>query len=325
MLAKINVPKGSEVELVAATVGAAYGDGKEQWDSDSGASFHISHTQVGLIAYKKTLWGQPLKSLMGLYCRKAVEQWGTSLIYYKTKAVLGFPGEKSLVFYFYPRKGSVSATGVRRTPSQGAALRLAEKTAEAMRTAMGQWGPCADVRRSPNQGVALAVAVKAHDMMAVQRVLAHPSEEITQKTVQAMGIATTGQWGPCEARLRVKAKQQAVQWIDGPGKTGNNGVGDEDLHAKPVENESVGKRETPQLDIQELESGQPQDPEEGTQETPPGPVEETREAAIGSRGRDTGSAIGSRGRYAGGTVESRGDTGGAVGSRRRDTEGAVRF
>ena len=39
----------------------------------------------------------------------------------------------------------------------------------------------------------LAVAAKAHDMVEVHRVLAHPSEEITQKTVQAMGIETMGQ------------------------------------------------------------------------------------------------------------------------------------
>ena len=75
-------------------------------------------------------------------------------------------------------------------------LGLAEKTAEAMIMiieATGQWRACADVRRSPRQVAALAVAAKAHDMMVVHRVLAHPSEEITQKTVQAVGITTTGQ------------------------------------------------------------------------------------------------------------------------------------
>ena len=45
-LTKINVPASSEMGLVAATIGEARGDGKEEWDSDSGASFHImSHTQ----------------------------------------------------------------------------------------------------------------------------------------------------------------------------------------------------------------------------------------------------------------------------------------
>ena len=44
MLAKINMPANSEVGLVAAMIGAACGDGKEEWCSDSGASFHMSHT-----------------------------------------------------------------------------------------------------------------------------------------------------------------------------------------------------------------------------------------------------------------------------------------
>ena len=125
-------------------------------------------------------------------------QWGKPLVYYKTKAVSRFPGEESLVFNFCPRKGLLSTTGVRRTPSQGTALALAARTAEAirvektgqkgpradvrqsssqwetlalatktdesMRTATGQRGPCADVKRSPRQGAALAVAVKAHDV-----------------------------------------------------------------------------------------------------------------------------------------------------------------
>ena len=57
-----------------------------------------------------------------------------------------------------------------------------------------------------------------------------------------MGIVTTGQWGPYEARLQVKAKRQAVQWIDGPDNTVSNSVGDEDLGVKPGEDVSVGRR-----------------------------------------------------------------------------------
>ena len=53
MLAKINVSANTEVGWVAATAGAARGDGKEEWNSDSGASFHMSHTQAGMTAYKK--------------------------------------------------------------------------------------------------------------------------------------------------------------------------------------------------------------------------------------------------------------------------------
>ena len=50
------------------------------------------------------------------------------------------------------------------------------------------------------------MAAKAHDMVEVHRVLAHHGTEITQKTVQAMGIVTTGQWGPCEACLQAEDK-----------------------------------------------------------------------------------------------------------------------
>ena len=42
--------------------------------------------------------------------------------------------------------------------------------------------------------------------------------------------------------MKVKAKQQAGQWINGPDKTGSNGVGDEDLGVKLGEDESVGRR-----------------------------------------------------------------------------------
>ena len=45
---------------------------------------------------------------------KVVESWGKPLVYYKTKAVLGFPGEASLVLNFFPRKGLFSATDARR-------------------------------------------------------------------------------------------------------------------------------------------------------------------------------------------------------------------
>ena len=57
MLAKINVPANAEVGLVATTTGAARGDGKEEWDSDSGASFHMSHTQTGTTVYTKAPTG----------------------------------------------------------------------------------------------------------------------------------------------------------------------------------------------------------------------------------------------------------------------------
>ena len=125
---------------------------------------------------------------------------------------MGFPEEESLVFNFCPRKELFSATGVRRTPSQEAALALAAKTAEAIRIeASGRWGPSADVRRSPSQGPVLAVAAKARDIVEVHRMLAHPSEEITHKTVQTKRKTTTGQWGSSEAHLQAKAERNAMQ------------------------------------------------------------------------------------------------------------------
>ena len=53
MLAKLAVPVVSEVRTVAAMVGAARSDRKEEWESDSSATFHMSHTRAGMSAYKK--------------------------------------------------------------------------------------------------------------------------------------------------------------------------------------------------------------------------------------------------------------------------------
>ena len=61
MLAELNVPANSEVGLVAATIDAARGDGKDNWDSDAGVSFHMSHTQAGMTAYKKAPVGTTVK------------------------------------------------------------------------------------------------------------------------------------------------------------------------------------------------------------------------------------------------------------------------
>ena len=53
ILAKLTVSAVPEVRAVAAMVGAARGDRKEEWESDSGATFHMSHTHAGMSAYKK--------------------------------------------------------------------------------------------------------------------------------------------------------------------------------------------------------------------------------------------------------------------------------
>ena len=60
-------------------------------------------------------------------------------------------------------------------------------------------------------GTALAMRAGAsRDVMGVHRMLAHPSEDITRKTVEIMEIGTTGQWGACETRFQAKAKRHAV-------------------------------------------------------------------------------------------------------------------
>ena len=53
MLAKLTVPAVPEVRAVAAMVGVVHGDRKEEWESDSGVTFHMSHTHAGMSAYKK--------------------------------------------------------------------------------------------------------------------------------------------------------------------------------------------------------------------------------------------------------------------------------
>ena len=304
MLAKLTVPVVPEVRAVAAMVGAARSDRKEEWESDSGATFHMSHTRAGMSAYKKASPGTNVESADGnilpvdgfgrievdldqpghttkmvkmddvayvpglsrnlLSTVKAVEQWGKPLIYYRNKAVLGFPGEESLLFKFYPRRGLVSATGARRIPRQEVAL-------EANVTENGL------VKIA--SGTALAMRAGAsRDVMEVHRMLAHPSEDITRKTAEMMGIETTGQWGACEACFQAKAKRhavpkktderasvrtrkiverQAVQWVDGPSETQEAfGTGSDDRGMKSAGDETVIERGTPQLNVQELGQGQ---------------------------------------------------------------------
>ena len=127
---------------------------------------------------------------------KAVEQWGKPLIYYRNKAVLGFPGEESLVFKFCPRKGLFSATGARRIPRQEMALKANLTENGLVRIA---------------SGTALAMRAGAsRDVSEVHRMLAHPSEDTTRKTAEMMGIETTGQWGACETCFQAMAKRHAV-------------------------------------------------------------------------------------------------------------------
>ena len=144
MLAKITVPANADVRLIAATIEEARGDGKEEWGSYSGASFHISHTQAGMGAYKKTPaettaevvdgtifpvdgfgtvevdLDQPRTTtkpveMVAVACvpglsrnllstRKSVGQWGKPLVYYETEDVLRFPGRSRLFLTVSPAR-----------------------------------------------------------------------------------------------------------------------------------------------------------------------------------------------------------------------------
>ena len=297
ILAKLTVPVVPEVREVTAMVGAARSVRKEEWESDSGATFHMSHTRAGMSAYKKASPGMNVEIADGnilpvdgfgrtevdldqpgrttkmvkmddvayvpglsrnlLSTVKAVEQWGKPLIYYINKAVLGFPGEESLVFKLCPRRGLFSATGARRIPRQEAALETNLTENGLVKIASG-----AELRASASR-----------DVMEVHRMLAHPSEDITRKTAEMMGIETTGQWGACETCFQAKAKRhavpkktderasvrtrkiverQAVQWVDGPKKTGGDGTGSDDRGMKSAGDGTIIERRTPQLIVQEL-------------------------------------------------------------------------
>ena len=50
----------------------------------------------------------------------------------------------------------------------------------------------------------------SRDVMEIHRMLAHPSEDITRKTAEMMGIETTSQWRACETYFQAKAKRHDV-------------------------------------------------------------------------------------------------------------------
>ena len=180
---------GTNVEIADGNILRVDGFGRIEVDQDQrGHTTKMVKTDV--VVYVPELSRNLLSTV------KAVKQWRKPLIYYKNKAVFGFPGEESLVFKFCPRKGLFSATGARRIPRQEVAL-------EANLTENGF------VRIA--SGTALAMRAGAsRDVREVYRKLAHPSEDITRKTAEMMGIETTGQWGACETCFQAKTRRHAV-------------------------------------------------------------------------------------------------------------------
>ena len=57
-------------------------------------------------------------------------------------------------------------------------------------------------------------------------------------------------------RTRNIVKRQAVQWVDGPRKTGGDGAGSNDRGMKSAGDGTIVERGTPQLNVQELEQEQ---------------------------------------------------------------------
>ena len=180
---------GTNVEIADGNILPVDGFGRIEVDLDQ-PGHTIMMAKMDEVAYVPGLSRNLLSTV------KAVEQWGKPLIYYRNKVVLGFPREESLVFKFCPRRGLFSATCARRILRQEVAL-------EANLTENGL------VKIA--SGTALAMRAGAsRDVMGVHRMLAHPSEHITRKTAEMMGIEPAGQWGVCETCFQVKAKRHAV-------------------------------------------------------------------------------------------------------------------
>ena len=115
MLAKINVPANAVEGLVAATTRAARGDGNVEWDSNPGASFHMSHTQARMTAYMETPAGTTVEVADGTIL--TVNGFGT------VEVDLGQPGNTTkpvkMVFVAYMREPSRNLLSSRKAVEQG--------------------------------------------------------------------------------------------------------------------------------------------------------------------------------------------------------------
>ena len=85
-------------------------------------------------------------------------------------------------------------------------------------------------------------------------------------------------------RTRKIVERQAVQWVDGPKKTGGDGTGSDDRGMKSTGDRTIVERGTPQLNVQELGQEQQLTPHE----------HETQEAFSKHEGRRRGCSRNSR-------------------------------
>ena len=86
-------PAGTTVEVADGTILQVDGFAPVEVDLDQPGTM-TKPVKMVAVAYVPGLSRNLLST------RKVVEQWGKPLVYYKTKAVLGFPGEESFVFNF---------------------------------------------------------------------------------------------------------------------------------------------------------------------------------------------------------------------------------
>ena len=96
MTASKKAPAGTTVEVADGTILPVYGFGTLEVDLNQPGTTTKPVKMVSVVYV-------PELSRDLLSTSKAVEQWGKPLAYCKTKAILGFPGEESLVFSFCPR------------------------------------------------------------------------------------------------------------------------------------------------------------------------------------------------------------------------------
>ena len=86
---------GTNVEITDGNILPVDGFGRIEVDLDQ-PGYTAKMVKMDYVAYVPGLSRNLLSTV------KVVEQWGKLFIYYRNKAVLGFPGEESLVFKFCP-------------------------------------------------------------------------------------------------------------------------------------------------------------------------------------------------------------------------------
>ena len=96
-------------------------------------------------------------------------------------------------------------------------------------------------------------------------------------------IFPTGTVSVLLVRSRNIVERQALQWIDGPKKTGSDGTGSDDRGMKPAGGDIIVERGTPQLNVQEL--GQEQHEHEWQEAI--SELEGETQGALSDHGEDT--------------------------------------